>query len=82
MACVFSEILRILKLKDKSEIAAISKGVVLANPIANVAIDSKTKPPASGIRLSKRETNQPENGSPTSDATGMNSKMVPSWASL
>ena len=82
MACVLREMLRILKLKDKSEIEAINRGVVDAKPIPKMATDRSRNPPVKGMRLSYRETSHPENGRPISELTGIKSRMVPNSASL
>lgn len=74
--------MRILKLKDNSEMEAISKGVVEENPIARMAKAKRRNPPARGTRLSNLETSHPENGNPTRELTGMNRRIVPNSASL
>lgn len=79
---MFSEIFRILKLKDNSEMEAISKAVLGENPIARMAQAKSRNPPVRGIRLSNLETSHPESGSPMRELTGMNKRIVPNSASL
>ena len=82
MACVFKEMFRMRKLNDKSDMDAISNGVLDAIPIPKIPTDRSKNPPVSGMRLSYRETSQPENGKPISELTGINNRMVPNSASL
>ena len=82
MACVFKDMFRMRKLNDKSDMDAISNGVLDAIPIPRIATDKSRNPPVSGIRLSYRDTSQPENGKPISELTGINNRMVPNSASL
>jgi hypothetical protein len=82
MACVFREMLSILKLRDSRHIEATRRMVLGANPLQTIANESMKNPVASGRRLSYRDTSQPENGSPISELTGMKRRIVPSSASL
>ena len=70
------------KLKDNSEMEATSHGVLHAKPMPKMAIESSKNPPVNGMRLSYRETSHPENGRPIIELIGMNSRIVPSSASL
>ena len=76
------EILSIRKLKAKRLMALINQGVDDAKPIPRMPTESKRKPPVNGMRLSYRETNQPEKGNPSNELIGMKSRMVPNSASL
>src|SRR5687768_11987794 len=68
--------------KEKIHNEAIRAVVDCANPTRIMARHMAEKPIVRGSRLSKRETSHPETGRPTRELMGMNSKIVPSSASL
>src|SRR5690606_14079381 len=82
MAWVFTAMLKIRMLKAKRHIDATRVTVFGAKPINASAKHITMKPTVTGCRLSKRDTNHPETGSPMSELMGIKSSMVPSSASL
>jgi hypothetical protein len=76
------EMLSNRRAKANRQTEAISAGLLLEKPMNEIEAASKMNAADSGIRLSYRETNQPENGRPISELIGMHSKIVPNSASL
>ena len=75
MACVFMEMLRIRKLKENMQMADTSKNTLVAKPIRQSEIESRTKAKPSGTRLSKRDTSHPDMGKPINELMGKKSKI-------
>ncbi len=69
-------------LKEKMETAAISMKVEGAKPINESDMAIAINPMVIGIRLSYFETSHPESGRPAIELIGINSRIVPSSASL
>lgn len=82
MDCVFIEMFNIRNANEKKQIENTSIGVLTLKPISITEIPSMQNAAANGTLLSYFETNQPESGRPIIELTGMNSKMVPSSASV
>lgn len=62
--------------------AAASANTVVQNEMQESAVTSMHSAMNKGTLLSKRDTNQPDMGTPINELTGINSKMVPNAASL
>jgi hypothetical protein len=69
-------------LKANQHNAAMRVKLVCAKPMHESATDKLITAAVIGIRLSKRETSQPDMGSPTSELMGKKIRMVPNSASL
>ena len=82
MACVFIEILIILKLKASKQMEVTSINVEVAKPIRERDTQSSTNATVMGTRLSNLATSQPEIGNPISELMGMARSIVPNSASL
>lgn len=70
------------KLNDNIDMDATSNTVEGANPMPTIEIDKSRQPTVRGIRLSYRETSQPDTGTPSNELSGMKRRIVPNSASL
>lgn len=73
---------RIRMLNENNPMDATSMKVDVENPISDTAIAKKLKANASGIRLSNRDTSQPENGKLINEKIGIVIRIFPSSALL